>query len=113
MTSHFRNRLRAQCILQVVFSILYSAVAAHHESLLISMPFCCTCNDALTMPSCYSRCRLQVVFTIHNMNYGQKKISEAAYYCQKFTTVSPTYAFEVGLHALQRNMLLSYIMIHS
>lgn len=41
---------------------------------------------------------LQVVFTIHNMNYGQKKITEAAYYCQKFTTVSPTYAFEVGGH---------------
>ena len=41
---------------------------------------------------------LQVVFTIHNMNYGQKKISEAAYYCQKFTTVSATYAFEVGGH---------------
>eukprot|EP00878_Enallax_costatus_P012047 GHUV01012579.1.p1 GENE.GHUV01012579.1~~GHUV01012579.1.p1 ORF type:complete len:300 (+),score=79.17 GHUV01012579.1:538-1437(+) len=32
------------------------------------------------------------------MNYGQKKIAEAAYYCQKFTTVSPTYAFEVGGH---------------
>ena len=41
---------------------------------------------------------MQVVFTIHNMNYGQKKISEAANYCQKFTTVSPTYAFEVGGH---------------
>lgn len=38
---------------------------------------------------------MQIVFTIHNMNYGQKKIAEAAYYCQKFTTVSPTYAFEV------------------
>lgn len=32
------------------------------------------------------------------MNYGQKKIAEAAEYCQKFTTVSPTYAFEVGGH---------------
>lgn len=40
----------------------------------------------------------QVVFTIHNMNYGQKKISEAAQYCQKYTTVSPTYAFEIGGH---------------
>jgi len=40
----------------------------------------------------------QVVFTIHNMNYGQKKIGEAAYYAQKFTTVSPSYAFEVGGH---------------
>jgi hypothetical protein len=39
---------------------------------------------------------LQIVFTIHNLNYGKKKISEAAYYCQKFTTVSPTYAFETG-----------------
>lgn len=41
---------------------------------------------------------LQVVFTIHNMNYGQKKIAEAAEFCQRFTTVSPTYAFEVGGH---------------
>jgi hypothetical protein len=37
----------------------------------------------------------QVIFTIHNMNYGQKKIAEAAEWSQKFTTVSPTYAFEV------------------
>ena len=40
----------------------------------------------------------QVVFTIHNMNYGQSRISEAAHNCQKFTTVSPTYAFEIGGH---------------
>jgi hypothetical protein len=39
-----------------------------------------------------------VVFTIHNMNYGQKKIAEAAQFCNRFTTVSPTYAFEVGSH---------------
>jgi starch synthase len=38
------------------------------------------------------------VFTIHNMNYGQRKIGEAAYYAQKFTTVSPTYAAEVAGH---------------
>ena len=37
-----------------------------------------------------------MVFTIHNLNYGQRKISQAAYYCQKFTTVSPTYAYETG-----------------
>jgi starch synthase len=29
------------------------------------------------------------------MNYGAKKIAEAATACQRFTTVSPTYAFEV------------------
>ncbi|KAG1673855.1 hypothetical protein FOA52_012880 [Chlamydomonas sp. UWO 241] len=38
----------------------------------------------------------KVVFTIHNMNYGKAKLSQAAQYCQKFTTVSPTYALEVG-----------------
>lgn len=37
-----------------------------------------------------------MVFTIHNLNYGQKRIASAAAYCQKFTTVSPTYAFEIG-----------------
>ena len=35
------------------------------------------------------------VFTIHNLNYGQKKIAEAAYHCARFTTVSPTYAAEI------------------
>ena len=40
--------------------------------------------------------RLQVVFTIHNLEFGQNYIGEAAYYCQRFTTVSPTYATEVG-----------------
>ena len=38
----------------------------------------------------------RVVFTIHNLNYGQIQIGEAAHYSQRFTTVSPTYAFEVG-----------------
>jgi starch synthase len=41
----------------------------------------------------------QVIFTIHNMNYGQERIAQAALSCQRFTTVSPTYAFEIGGHA--------------
>ena len=44
----------------------------------------------------YGLWKPRVVFTIHNLNYGKKKLSEAAYFCQKFTTVSPTYAFETG-----------------
>lgn len=36
-----------------------------------------------------------MVFTIHNLDFGQTFIGEAAYYCQRFTTVSPTYAIEV------------------
>ncbi len=44
----------------------------------------------------YGLFKPKVVFTIHNLNYGQKKIAEAAHYCQRFTTVSPTYAFETG-----------------
>ena len=35
------------------------------------------------------------IFTIHNMDFGQIKLGEAAYYSQKFTTVSPSYAWEV------------------
>lgn len=38
------------------------------------------------------------MFTIHNLNYGAQKVGEAAYYCQKFTTVSPSYASEVSGH---------------
>lgn len=37
-----------------------------------------------------------MVFTIHNMNYGAAKLGEAAYFSQRFTTVSPTYAWEVS-----------------
>lgn len=37
-----------------------------------------------------------VVFTIHNLGYGADLIGEASYYSQKFTTVSPTYAWEIG-----------------
>lgn len=37
-----------------------------------------------------------MVFTIHNLNYGQPKIADAAMHSQRFTTVSPTYALEVG-----------------
>jgi len=44
----------------------------------------------------YGLWKPKVVFTIHNLNYGQKKIAEAALYCQRFTTVSPTYALETG-----------------
>lgn len=39
------------------------------------------------------------VFTIHNMDFGQQKLGEAAYFSQKFTTVSPSYAWEVRARA--------------
>lgn len=40
--------------------------------------------------------RSKIAFTIHNLNYGAGLISEAISYCQKATTVSPTYAREVS-----------------
>ncbi|KAI7836090.1 hypothetical protein COHA_010018 [Chlorella ohadii] len=46
----------------------------------------------------YGLWKPKVVFTIHNMDFGQIKLGEAAYYCQKFTTVSPSYAWEIGGH---------------
>jgi hypothetical protein len=36
----------------------------------------------------YGLFKPKVVFTIHNLNYGQKKLAEAADFSQKFTTVS-------------------------
>lgn len=45
----------------------------------------------------YGLWKPKVVFTIHNLNYGQKKIAEAALFSQRFTTVSPTYAYETGM----------------
>lgn len=56
-------------------------------------------NGIFAVPQDYNPYGLykpRVIFTIHNLNYGQKKIGEAAHACQKFTTVSPTYAYEVG-----------------
>jgi starch synthase len=32
------------------------------------------------------------------MDFGQIKLGEAAFYSQRFTTVSPTYAFEISGH---------------
>ena len=40
----------------------------------------------------------KVAFTIHNMNYGQAKLGEAAFHSQMTTTVSPSYAGEVSGH---------------
>ncbi|CAL8465412.1 g4948 [Coccomyxa elongata] len=44
----------------------------------------------------YGLWRPKVVFTIHNAEYGLDRIGSAAYYSQRFTTVSPSYAFEIG-----------------
>jgi glycogen synthase len=38
----------------------------------------------------------QSVFTLHNLNYGANLVGEAIKYCAMATTVSPTYAWEVG-----------------
>ncbi len=43
----------------------------------------------------YGLWRPKVVFTIHNAEYGLDRIGSAAYYSQRFTTVSPSYAGEV------------------
>jgi len=40
----------------------------------------------------------RMVFTIHNLNFGEEEIEEAMTYTQKATTVSPTYASEVWNH---------------
>jgi len=47
----------------------------------------------------YGLWKPKIIFTIHNLNYGEKKIGEAAFYSQRFTTVSPTYAWEIGGNA--------------
>ena len=46
----------------------------------------------------YGLWRPKVVFTIHNLNYGAAAIGDAAYFSQRFTTVSPSYAWEIGGH---------------
>jgi hypothetical protein len=61
------------------------------------MHFHCWRRPARQLPCSHASPRLRccsfglhnpkVVFTIHNLNYGQKKLAEAAQYSQKFTTV--------------------------
>lgn len=46
----------------------------------------------------YGLWKPKVIFTIHNLNYGATAIGEAAYFSQRFTTVSPSYAWEIGEH---------------
>ena len=53
----------------------------------------------------YGLWKPKVVFTIHNMNYGQMKIGEASFHAQLTTTVSPSYAGEVSGHAAVRDNL--------
>lgn len=56
----------------------------------------------------YGLWRPKVVFTIHNADFGMARLGSAAHHCQQFTTVSPSYAFEVGPQLL---MLLIWIYI--
>ncbi|KAK9805611.1 hypothetical protein WJX72_007789 [[Myrmecia] bisecta] len=44
----------------------------------------------------YGLWKPKVVFTIHNADFKMTKLGEAAHHCQRFTTVSPTYAYEIG-----------------
>ncbi|KAK9867605.1 hypothetical protein WJX84_010271 [Apatococcus fuscideae] len=44
----------------------------------------------------YGLWRPKVVFTIHNADFGMARLGSAAHHCQRFTTVSPSYAFEIG-----------------
>jgi starch synthase len=53
----------------------------------------------------YGLWKPKVVFTIHNMNYGQQKIGEASFHSQLTTTVSPSYAGEVSGHPAVRDNL--------
>ena len=46
----------------------------------------------------YGLWKPKVVFTIHNLEFGAAAIGDAAMNAQKFTTVSPSYASEVGGH---------------
>ncbi|PSC67151.1 glycosyltransferase family 5 [Micractinium conductrix] len=46
----------------------------------------------------YGLWKPRVIFTIHNMDFGAQKLGEAAFFSQKFTTVSPSYAWEIGGH---------------
>lgn len=46
----------------------------------------------------YGLWKPRVVFTIHNMDFGAQKLGEAAHFSQKFTTVSPSYGWEIGGH---------------
>lgn len=82
-----------------IVKLIYSMHNTLNFAKLLQVAFNSPLSPGLYRPVCCDASHaLQVVFTIHNMNYGQKKITEAAEWSQKFTTVSPTYAFEIGGH---------------
>eukprot|EP00271_Cylindrocystis_brebissonii_P019716 TRINITY_DN6165_c0_g1_i1.p2 TRINITY_DN6165_c0_g1~~TRINITY_DN6165_c0_g1_i1.p2 ORF type:complete len:1113 (-),score=272.03 TRINITY_DN6165_c0_g1_i1:5404-8742(-) len=63
------------------------------------------CHDWSSAPSVwlfaeqyrfYGLANARTVFTIHNLEFGQPLIGRAMAACDKATTVSPTYAWEVG-----------------
>ena len=55
------------------------------------------CHDWPTAPVTYAGIGdAKAVFTIHNLNYGQDLIGRAMQASSVGTTVSPTYATEVG-----------------
>jgi hypothetical protein len=61
----------------------------------------------------YGLWKPKCVFTIHNAEFGLDRIGMAAYYCQRFTTVSPSYAFEVQAHAMFMHVLLACALVRS
>lgn len=55
------------------------------------------CHDWQSAPVAWGgRAGAAAVFTIHNLNYGADLIGRAMAACDVATTVSPTYAREVG-----------------
>ena len=57
------------------------------------------CHDWQSAPIAYmDRQQIPCAFTIHNMDFGADLISQAVSSAQVSTTVSPTYAIEIGGH---------------
>lgn len=47
----------------------------------------------------------KVIFTIHNLNFGDAQVGEAMVYANKATTVSPSYAKEISCHPAVKSHL--------
>ena len=61
----------------------------------------------------YGLWKPKCVFTIHNAEFGLDRVGMGAYYSQRFTTVSPSYAYEVLHSLIMRQSLTACMRCHA
>jgi len=91
----------------------FNGIAAEYIARSNMNPDVVHCHDWQTAPTVFNGGPGKKVFTIHNLNYGADLIGKAMSSCDVGTTVSPTYASEIGGHpAIAGNLNKLYGVIN-